>query len=211
MKKYGVILSLAFSGINLSSSQALCSDSFPRDECKRMGNFRHHGAGIACLRYSKGASKEDLIHFIKHHLDTDIHRLDMSDQDSVDSEVIKELARSEKGGAIRFLDLMSTPTGYSGVVELWKSPTFGNLVNDSPTYERSTGTPLATIKIEIGHTRLLKQYKKRLFDYPLPLLENFEITYGHGGMGKSWKEIGYKQIKLLDHGEELEKVKKRPR
>ena len=103
---------------------------------------------------------------------------------------------------------MSTNASYNGIVALWNSSTFGTIVSDSPTYERHTGTPMATINIEIGNTQLYEQYQKKLFNYPLPLLGNFEITYGHRCMGEPWKTIGYKQIILLDHGKQLKESKK---
>ncbi len=185
-------------------------DGINHDHCPRIGNFCHHKtSGIACLRHNQNLSTDDLAHFIKRHLGNDIYKLDLSSQENLDNDILKVLADRKNAGAIQFLNLMSTNAGYSGIVELWNSLTFGSLVADSPTYELHTGVPVSIIEIEIGHTRVYKQYKKGLFDYPLPLLGDFEITYGHRGVGEPWKTVGYKQIKLLDHGKELtRKIKK---
>jgi len=189
---------------------ALSTEDFSHKYCERIGDFRHHhSSGTACLRYNTELSKEDLSHFINHHLGNDIYKLDMSDQMYLNREVLGDLANSENASAIRYLNLMSTSTAYCGIVELWKSSTFGSLISDSPTYEQYTGTPISIIEIEIGHTTLHKQYQKKLFDYPLPLLKDYDITYGHRCVGTPWQRTGYKQIKLLDHGRELEKITKR--
>ena len=165
--------------------------------------FTNHKLSCALNKnyQSKTLSKKDFSHFIKYHLNTKTYQLDLSSQQHLDSNILKDLANSENLGAIRYL--MSTNAGYYGIVELWKSSTFGSLVSDCPTYERHTGTPLATIKIEIGNTRLYEQYQKKLFKYPLPLLRDFEITFGHQCLGQPGKTMGYKQIILFDHGKEL--------
>jgi hypothetical protein len=211
MKKINRLLTLLVSSFMLIVSQnALSTEDFAHKYCERIGDFRHHhSSGTACLRYNTEISKKDLFHFISHHLGNDIYKLDMSDQKYLDRSVLGELANSENASAIRYLNLMSTSACYCGIVELWKSSTFGSLVSDSPTYEQYTGTPISIIEIEIGHTKLHKQYKKRLFAYPLPLLKDFDITFGHRCIGTPWQSTGYKQIKLLDHGKELEKITKR--
>ena len=165
--------------------------------------FTSHQCALDKNDQHKALSNEDFSHLIQYHLNTDIYQLDLSNQEHLDSKVLKDLANSENAGAIRYLNLMSTNASYSGIVALWNSSTFGSLVSDSPTYERHTGVPVSIIEIEIGNTKLYEQYQKKLFNYPLPLLGNFEITYGHRCVGKPWKEIGYKQIILLDHGKEL--------
>lgn len=127
----------------------------------------------------------------------------MSCQKNLNRNTLKVLAGSENASSIKFLNLMFTKASYNGIVALWDSPTFGRLVNGSPVYERHTGTPVSIIEIEIGHTVAYEQYTQGLFKYPLPLRQDFEITYGHRGVGETWTMTGYKQIKLLDHGEEL--------
>lgn len=163
----------------------------------------HKASIIDYLRDNQNLSTDALSHFVKCHLDDNIYKLDFSFQENLDSNILKVLAGRKSAGAIQFLNLMSTNAGYAGIVELWKSPTFGSLVSDSPTYERHTGVPVSTIEIEIGHTRAYKQYEKGLFAYPLPLLGDFEITYGHRCVGEPWNTFGYKRIRLLDYGKEL--------
>jgi hypothetical protein len=190
---------------------ALSAESPSHSHCKKIGDFCHnHRSGTACLSHDEKLSTEKLSHFINRHLGTDIYKLDMSSQKYLDSNILKELAGSERASAIKYLDLMSTDAGYCGIVALWKSSTFGSFVSESPTYEEYTGTPLVTIEIEIGHTKLYEQYKKKLFNYPLPFLKDFDITYGHRCVGKAWKRTGFKKIILLDHGTELKESKKKP-
>lgn len=154
--------------------------------------------------------KKAFIHFIEKHLGTDIDRLDLSDQGQVDNDILRCLAGTKNAGGIRFLDLMSTNVGYNGIVDLLKSETFGCIINALPTYERQTGLPVSIIEIEIGNTPLYDRYKRKLFNYPLPFRDDFEITYGHKylGIGKPWSACGYKQIKLLYCGKELKSQKK---
>ena len=205
--KLSIIIICSF--MSFVNQNVLSAESLSHKHCEKIGDFcHHHRSGTACLRHNKELSKENLSHFINHHLGTDVYKLDMSNQKYLDSNTLKELADSERASAITYLDLMSTDAGYSGIVALWKSSTFGSFVSDSPVYEEHTGTPLVTIKIEIGHTKLYEQYKKKLFNYPLPLLKDFEITYGHRCVGKAWERTGYKKIILLDHGVELKERKK---
>lgn len=210
MKKNTKLFLVFMFNLTLLNVRGMAMDKIEHDHCPRIGNFCHHlTSGTACLRHNTKLSKDDLSHFIKCHLGNDIYRLDFSLQDNLNSDTLKVLANTDNAGAIRFLDVMSTNATYNGIVALWNSSTFGSLVADSPTYERHTGVPVSIIEIEIGHTKLYEQYQSRSFDYPLPLLANFEITYGHRGIGESWKTKGYKQIKLLDHGKELAKRSKK--
>lgn len=211
MKKHIMALFLLIGHTMVPMNQVVwSSEHSEHSHCRRrIGNFCHHNIpGVACLRYKKNLSECDLDHFIQEHLGTDIFDLDLSDQENVNDHTIEILAKSKNASAINTLDLMFTDVGYNGIVALWKSETFGSLVSDSPTYERHTGKPVSIIEIEIGHTKLMRQYRKCLFSYPLPLREEFPITFGHMGMGKSWQLIGYKQIKLLNHGKELTKQSK---
>lgn len=118
-------------------------------------------------------------------------------------KILEILAKSENASAITYLDLSSTRIGYNGIIQLLKSSTFGSLISDSPTYEKHTGVPVSIIKVEIQNTRCYEQYKKKLFKYPLPLIRDFNITYGHRLIGKQYKNFGYKQIILLNYGKEL--------
>ena len=153
---------------------------------------------------------KDPYHLIDFHLNTDVSELDFSNQSNIDNNIVTHLAKSENASAIKFLNLMSTNVGYSGIIELLKSDSFGSLVSDYPKYEPHLGMPISTIKIEIGQTRLSEQYKRGLFTYPLPLIRDFEITYGHRclGLSQPLKKKGYKQIQLFDHGNELKAIKK---
>lgn len=148
-------------------------------------------------------SKENMFEFINCCLNTNINRLDISHRSYCDSDVLSCMALSHNAAAIIYINCMNTRIGYSGIVELWNSTKFGSLCSDPPTYEIHTGHPVVLIKIEISGTRALEQYNKKLFKYPLPLLNNFKITYGHRCVGESYKKYGYKQIILLDCGKEL--------
>lgn len=163
----------------------------------------HHCNSKVINLKDKALSKENLSYYIDNILFTNIYHLDLSHQENLNSDVIKELARSQNAGAIRYLNLSSTDVGYAGINELLRLPTFGSLVRDSPTYHRTLSGPVSTVKIEIGNTRVLRQYENKKFKYPLPLLRDFEITYGHNCLGEPYKMFGYKEIILLDHGQEL--------
>ena len=155
------------------------------------------------------SSKEDLNKFINCCLNTNISRLDISNRPYCDSDVLSYIASSNNAAAIIYLNCINTRVGYSGIVKLWNSMTFGSLSSGSPTYERHTGVPIVRIEIEIAGTRVLKQYNKKLFTYPLPLLDRFEITYGHRCIGTQYNLSGYKKIILLDCGVELSPQKLR--
>jgi hypothetical protein len=148
-------------------------------------------------------TKESFLHYIQSHLDTKVNSLHFDYCEDLDNDILKELALSSNASAIVYLNCHSTKITYNGLVALWNSPTFGCLVSDSPTYHRATGTPMATIKIEIGGTKALKQYQEGRFKYPLPLRGNFEITYGHRCLGEPYTLFGYKQIILLEDGKEI--------
>jgi len=148
-------------------------------------------------------TKEAIIHLIQSHLDTNVYRLNLGHQDFIDNDVLKEIAASPTTAAINYLNLQSTNVSYNGIVALWNSLSLGSLVSDVPTYERHTGNPIVKISIEVGNTKVIKQHQQKLFTYPLPLLRDFEITYGHRGLGESWKMFGLKQIILLNNGVEL--------
>lgn len=118
------------------------------------------------------------------------------------SNVLYCLSKKESG-AIHYIDISDTNIGYNGIIAVWKSNYIGSLISDIPTYERHTGTPVSVIKIEIAGSRAYTQYQKQLFKYPLPLLKDFTITYGHLCVGNSYDLIGYKQVILLYMGKEL--------
>jgi hypothetical protein len=159
---------------------------------------------LPCLKHDKDLSGEDIRRYIHEFLDPRTCRLDMSYRENVDSDVVKELATSKNAHSIDYLDLRSTRVGFNGIIGLWDSSTFGHISNDSVTYERHTGSPLRTINIEIADTLLYKQYKKKKFEYPLPLLRDFMfMPYGE------YKVYGYKQIILLEYGKELAGCNKR--
>jgi hypothetical protein len=167
-----------------------------------MKRCHHCNCKIVDLK-DKTLSKENFSYYIDTILSTNIYHLDLSHQENLDSDVIKELAKSGNASAIRFLNVNSTDVGYAGIYELLRLPTFGRLVNDSPTYHKSLCSPVSIIKIEIGNTRAFRQYENKKFKYPLPLISDFEITYGHNCLGEPYRVFGYKQIILLDHGKEL--------
>jgi hypothetical protein len=208
-KKHILYTFAAWSFIFLATEKGFSTEGINHTHCDVIGDFCHHRiSGLACLKHHKGMSQENLKRFIDQHLGTDIIKLNLSKQKNVTDEILKQLAESKRASAIQSLDLMSTSAGYSGIVALWNSSTFGSLVRGSPIYEIHTGKPVSVIKIEVGHTRVIKQYEEKKFAYPLPLHKDFEIIYGHKGIGNKWKITGYKQIKLFDHGEELETQQK---
>lgn len=199
MKKYMTALLLIMGQTVWSAERS------EHSHCARIGDFCHHQiTGLACLQHNLNLAENDLEHFIDEHLGTDITNLILSGQDNMNDKTILTLANSPNAKAITNLNLKSTNVGYNGIVALWKSETFGSLVSDLPTYERYTGKPVSVIEIEIGHTKLIEQYKRSLFAYPLPLRAEFQITFGHMGIGKTWTLTGYKQIKLMNHRKELE-------
>ena len=155
---------------------------------------------------NKFLSREQLSNFIDIDLNTNVISVDFSNQKECDNDILSNLANNTQSGAIRSLNFMSTNITYNGIVKLWNSSIIGSLVSDLPTYERYTGVVVSIIEVEIGNTPCYKQYQHKLFKYPLPLLRDFEITYGHRCIGEVYNMIGYKQIKLLDHGKELENI-----
>lgn len=158
---------------------------------------------IIPISRDKTISKEDFSYYFKNILSTNIYHLDLSEQEDLDSDIIKELAHSENVGAVKFLDVSSTNVGYAGINELLRSSEFGSLVSDTPTYHRTLPGAVHTIKVEIANTKCLEQYKNKKFKYPLPLIRDFEITYGHRCMGEPYMKYGYKEIILLENGKEL--------
>ena len=152
---------------------------------------------------NKSLSRDSILNYIECDLDTTVVRLDLGHQKQCDNDILLALSNSVNSGALRYINLISTNITYNGLIKLWNSSIIGCLISDVPTYETHTGYPISVIEIEIGNTPLYKQYKDKKFKYPLPLLRNFEITYGYRCMGKPYQLYGYKQIKLLDRGKEL--------
>lgn len=153
--------------------------------------------------HNKNLSKEELLYYINNNLYTNVYYLDLSNQINLNSDIIKALANSENCGAITFLDISGTEVGYAGINELLRLPSFGHLVSDIPTYHKSLPGSIVTLKIEISNTRVLRQYNNNNFKYPLPIIKDFEIIYGHNCMGNVYTQYGYKEIILLCNGKEL--------
>lgn len=154
----------------------------------------------------KDNTKESVIHFIQSHLNTNINGLNFSNKPYIDNDILEELANNDNASAIINLDCHSTGISYNGIVALWNSMSFGSLSSSGmPTYNKHTGVPMITINIEVGNTKVIDQHKNKRFKYPLPLLDGFEVTYGHRCIGKPYTLFGYKKIILLDNGQELER------
>jgi len=152
---------------------------------------------------NKSLSKDSILNYIECNFNTTVVRLDLGHQNQCDNDILLALSNSVNSGALRYINLISTNISYNGIVKLWNSDIIGCLISDVPTYEKHTGHPISVVEIEIGNTPLYKQYKNKKFKYPLPLLGNFEITYGYRCMGEPYQRYGLKQIKLLDCGKEL--------
>lgn len=178
--------------------------------CKKIGDFCHHDAGIACLQKNKKLSAIELSHFFNKHLGSDISTLNLQYQNAVDSPLVQVLAQCKKAHSITSLNLAHTSVGYAGIVELLKSPSFGSLRCDQPLFEPHTETPISIVNVEIAFTRAFEQYIAGKFKYPLPLLENFCIFYGNIQRGPFYSKLGYKQVRLLCNGEELAPSLNRP-
>ena len=146
-----------------------------------------------------------MIHFIQSHLDTNVRSLTFANESFVDNDVLQELTISENSSAIIKLNCYGTGISYNGIVKLWNSMSFGKLSSEYPTYEQYTGKPVVTIEIEVGNTKIIDQHKLNRFQYPLPLLRDFEITYGHKCIGEPYNTYGYKKIVLMNNGKELER------
>jgi hypothetical protein len=80
-------------------------------------------------------------------------RLTLTRDNNIDSEVVHYLAYFNNTRAITYLYVSYTRVGYSGIIELSKSDTFGSLLRDAPTYCLHTGSSVSTITIDITATR----------------------------------------------------------
>lgn len=114
-----------------------------------------------------------------------------------------------RASTITGVNLSKTGVTYDGIVALWRSPILGKVRDDEPVYENYYNKPVSIIKIEIGHTPALENYKQLLRikdkkNFPLPLLNPFTIRYLNY-TGSSYKEMhGFKDIIITNHGKEIE-------
>ena len=181
-----------------------------------LGDFHHHSdPKRVCLKHRPDLSEEQLDHFFKRHLESNIKFLDLENQKNLENRHLQMLADSpDAAGIIRLNLKWCKKITYEGIVALLKSPTFGSQREDeAPVYDRRYNKPISIIKVEIGHTRACDQFEscvkpsgKKIF--PLPLVDDFNIKYlsssWDSGDSKSYRlKLGLKKIIITDHGEIL--------
>ncbi|AIL12863.1 hypothetical protein IM40_04005 [Candidatus Paracaedimonas acanthamoebae] len=180
--------------------------SFASKHCD-LGDIYHHGPKVICLGERPNLSSDQLDHFFEKHFDKNAKILSLRCQEELTDAHLKWLSKLPQTATIIELNLSRTSISYDGIVHLWKSEFLGSVRDEQPIYESYYNTPISVVKVEIGHTKALKQYKKHLKNgkkiFPLPLRNKFEIRYVHPAIDVEYKEIGLKQILLTDHGEPI--------